>query len=384
MQLRCTDCRALHPAELRYACEVCGGILEVVEPCGVSTLADAYLQSGMWRHGNRLPVGNRSAIVSLREGNTPLHEAPQLARALGFGGGLWIKDETVNPSGSFKDRLISVAISRARELGAPGILCASSGNAGASTAAYAARAGMPALILVPARTPEAKLTQILAYGARLERVEGHYSNAYAYGVELAERNGFANLTTTYLNPYGVDALKLVGQEILDVLARAPTHVLVPTGAGPLVKGVVQGFREADPTAVPAVVAVQAAGCAPIVAAFRAGDAVVRAWGEPRTIASGISDPLVGYERDGAYTLRLLRETGGCAIAVDDEAIRHAMLLLARQEGILAEPTGASSVAALHSLMADGTIDDQSRVVCLVTGHGFKDLGVYRDMLSTTG
>src|SRR3954447_22709762 len=237
MQLRCVDCGALHPAELRYACGTCGGILEVVDPCGVSTAGDTYLQSGMWRHGERLPVGIRASIVSLREGNTPLHRALRLGRALGFAGELWIKDETVNPTGSFKDRLISVAISRARELGAPGILCASSGNAGASAAAYAARAGMSAVILVPAKTPDAKLKQILAHGARLERVRGHYSNAYARGLYLAETEGLANLTTTYLNPYGVDALKLVAQEIVDALGRTPSHVLVPTGSGPLVKGI---------------------------------------------------------------------------------------------------------------------------------------------------
>ena len=377
MQLRCVVCAALHPADLRSACASCGDILEVIEPVGTSIAGDSYLQSGMWRHAPRLSVGNRACIISLREGETPLHRAGRLARALGFAGELWIKDETVNPSGSFKDRLISAAISRARELGAPGVVCASSGNAGASTAAYAARAGMPAVILVPARTPDAKLAQIRAHGARLEMVDGHYSNAYKRGLQLAASEGFANLTTTYLNPYGVDALRLIAWEILGRLGQAPTHVLVPTGAGPLVKGIVQGFREATPGSVPRAVAVQAEGCAPIAAAFQAGATRVAAWGEPRTIASGISDPLVGYERDGTYTLRLVRETNGLAIAVSDAAIRAAMTQLARCEGILAEPTGASSVAAVRELMNRNEIDGESRVVCMVTGHGFKDMQHYQ-------
>ena len=275
----------------------------------------------MWRHASQLSVGDAGTIVSLREGNTPLHRADRLAAALGFEGALWIKDETVNPSGSFKDRLISAAISKAKELDAPGVLCASSGNAGASTAVYAARAGMTARILVPERTPAGKLGQIRAHGATLELVPGHYSNSYARGLALAAETGFANLTTTYLNPYGVDALKLVGQEILDALGEAPTHVLILTGSGPLVKGVVQGFREAGQTG-PVTVAVQAEGCAPIVAAYDASAREVTPWGEPTTFASGISDLLIGYAGDGTYTLdRCVRNSGGMAIAVSDAAIR---------------------------------------------------------------
>jgi threonine synthase len=149
----------------------------------------------------------------------------------------------------------------------------------------------------------------------------------------------------------------------------------------LVKGIVQGFRDIAPDGVPRVIAVQAEGCAPIVRAFERGKSTVEAWGTPATIASGISDPLVGYERDGTYTLRLTRETDGLAVAVSDERIVEAMRLLARLEGILAEPTGASSVAALMKLAGLARLPPGSRVVCLVTGHGFKDLKVFREMPS---
>lgn len=379
MHLACVDCGANHPADMRYACATCGGILEVREPQG---LAGPPTATGMWRHGDRLSVADRSAIVSLGEGDTPLHRADRLEAAIdGFDGALWIKDETTNPTGSFKDRAMSAAVSRARELGLPGIVCASSGNAGASAAAYAARAGMPCVVVVPAQTPAEKVTQIAGYGATLVRVDGHYSFSYRAGLELGERHRFANTTTTYLNPYGVDGLKVAGYELADAFGDTPPDwIAVPTGAGPLVKGIVQGFRERGGT-MPRVIAVQAEGCAPIVRAFAAGARTVEAWGPPTTFASGISDPLIGYERDGTHTLDLVRATDGIAIAVTDDEIRAAMRTLAHREGILAEPTGASSIAAIARLAADGRLARGSRVVAMVTGHGFKDLKVWREMPS---
>ena len=381
MQLRCVDCGHAMPADVRYACEKCGGILEVEEPIGTSIGDHAYLRRTMWRYADRLSVADAGAIVSLGEGCTPLHRAKRLEASIpGFKGEIWIKDETINPTGSFKDRLISAAVSRARELECRGIICASSGNAGASTAAYAARAGMDAIIVVPTRTPEEKLTQIASYGALLVKVDGHYSHSYDVAIRLAEEQGLFNVTTTFLNPYGVDALKVVGEELAEQLGgRVPDYVLVPTGAGPLVKGVVQGFAERPGGRLPKTVAVQAAGCAPIVRAFERGEETVTAWGEPQTIASGISDPLIGYERDGSYTLRLVRQSGGLAAAVSDDEIRAAMSDLARMEGLLAEPTGASSFAAARKLIETDRISRDAIVVCMVTGHGYKDMKVFRSL-----
>lgn len=357
MELRCVDCGRAHPAMLLYRCAACGGILEVVGEDDV-------------------------APVSLGEGRTPLLRAPHVEAAIpGFRGEVWLKDETRNPSGSFKDRLVSAAMGRAIALGARGVVCASSGNAGASVAAYAARAGLAAIIVVPAHTPDGKVTQIAAHGAILLKVEGHYSRSYDLAAALAERHGFANLTTTFINPYAVAGLAPVGLELVEQLGGAPDHVLIPTGSGPLVKGVVQGLARAGQRA--RMVAVQAEGCAPIVRAFEAGAARVTAWGMPRTIASGISDPLIGYERDGSYTLRLVRDSGGLAVAVSDDELRAAMRLLARGEGIYAEPTGASPVAALRKLVADGRMPPDARVVCMITGHGFKDGKAYTEMPART-
>src|SRR5690606_15316451 len=250
MSLCCVSCGATYPATLRYACDACGGILEVARPDG----------------GNAWVADLVSQAVSLGEGRTPLLRARPGSLASG-GRAVWFKDETRNPSGSFKDRLVSAALTTALTFGSKGLVCASSGNAGASAAAYAARAGIPAVILVPERTPTEKMAQIAAYGALLVKVEGHYSNSYAMALAVAQETGFVNVTTTFLNPYGTDALRLVGNEIRAQLGdSAPDWVIVPTGSGPLVKGVVQGFSDRGGK-TPRFVAVQAEGCAPIVRAF---------------------------------------------------------------------------------------------------------------------
>lgn len=362
--LRCIACDTRYPLSLVYECSACDGILGLVRTGPVSS----------WRDGLVSPA------VSLGEGGTPLLKVSgDLLEVSDFSGTLRLKDETRNPSGSFKDRHVAAALTRAIEMGTPGIVCASSGNAGASAAAYAARAGLPAIIVVPQRTPLEKVTQIAAYGAHLIKVEGHYSKSYDLALRIARERGYVNLTTTYINPFGTDALRLAGHEIVDQLGGSvPDWVLVPTGAGPLVKGVVQGFADMG-KGMPKVVAVQAEGCAPIVDAYRKGSAEVTAWGDPTTIASGISDPLIGYEKDGTYTLGLVRETGGAAIAVSDDEIRSAMRRLAAGAGIFAEPTAASSLAAARKMLEAGDIDRDADICCMITGHGFKDFKIYREM-----
>lgn len=380
MHLRCVNCDTRLPATLAYKCNHCGGILEVNQVQGCLPTHSHAPQGSMWDSSNLLSVNDPSCIISLGEGNTPLLQATRLTQTIpSFQGKIWLKNETTNPTGSFKDRLVSSAISKALELGAKGIVCASSGNAGSSAAAYAAKAGMPAIIVVPAKTPLEKMTQIKAYGAALVRVEGHYSNTFDTASLIASELGYANLTTTFLNPYGTDALKLVGHELFTQMSHnLPDIVIVPTGSGPLIKGIVQGFWECSPNHVPRVVAVQAEGCAPIVRAFEAGSDQVHAWDTPQTIASGISDPLIGYENDGSYALSLIRQSEGLAITVSDEEIRSAMVQLATQEGVFAEPTGASSVAAAYKLIDRGIGIDKN-IVCMVTGHGFKDFKVYHEL-----
>lgn len=352
--LRCVTCGDRHPAELLYACPTCGDILEVEHAKGTT------------------PTPWIDPVVSLGEGRTSLRLARPALLGAGFAGSLLLKDETRNPSGSFKDRLVAAAMSDAVRRGAKRVICASSGNAGASVACYAAHAGISATIVCPETTPGGKLSQILAYGAQLLRVPGDYGQSFDTAVRLASEENYVNLTTTFLNPYGVDALRLVGRELhADLGGRVPDWVFVPTGSGPLVKGVVQGFHDVAGCS-PRVAAVQAEGCAPIVSAFQTGRKNVTAWANVRTFASGISDPLRGYEKEGDYTLRLLRETNGCAVAVSDDEIRGAMRDMASREGLFAEPTSASSLAGGRKLLANGLIGAGETIVCMVTGHGFKD------------
>lgn len=365
ISLRCVECGVKAATTIVYRCPQCDGILEVHRPVG----------AGYHKWTRSDFVDDR---VTLGEGNTPLrHISPTLLHE-DFKGQLFIKDETGNPSGSFKDRLVAAAISRALSSGAGGIVCASSGNAGAAAARYAAHLRLPAIIVCPEATPDGKLTQILAYGARLEKIPGHYGNAFSHARELCRETGYVNVTTTYLNPHGVDALRLVGQEIYEALGNTvPDWVSIPTSSGPLVKGVFTGFVDAAGR-LPRLVAAQASGCAPIARAFLSGEIQVTAWEEPQTIASGISDPLQSYPEEGSHTLSLIRASGGMAIGVEDSFIRTAMKDLACGTGIFSEPTGAVSLAAARRLFSGGHIACDAVVVCIVTGHGFKDFSVWKD------
>lgn len=365
LSLRCIACDATLAPALVYRCPDCGGILEVVrqKPEGRGWLRADFAADD----------------ITLGEGGTPLRELrPDLLHA-GFKGRLLVKDETRNPSGSFKDRLVAASLSRAIALGATGIVSASSGNAGAAAACYAANAGIPAIIVCPDATPRGKLAQILAYGARLEQVPGHYGNAFEHAKRLCAETGYANLTTTYLNPYGVDALRLVGQELHEQMGRiVPDWIAIPTSSGPLVKGVFQGFMDRAGE-VPRLIAAQSEGCAPIARAFKDGKIDVDGWENPKTIASGISDPLQAYPEEGSLTLSLVRASKGVAYAVGDECIREAMIDLARKAGLFCEPTGAASLAAVRDLFMKGAIGSSDTVVCIVTGHGFKDFAAYEGL-----
>lgn len=362
--LRCVACHASYPPELLYRCAACAGILEV----------ERAMPAGRWDVDDFV-----CRDVTLGEGDTPLRRVSSPLLHADFRGRLLVKDETRNPSGSFKDRLVAAALSRAIEFGARGIVSASSGNAGAAAACYAANAGIPAIICCPEATPHGKLAQILAYGATLERVPGHYGNSFRRAMELGREQGYVNLTTTYLNPYGVDALRLVGQEIIEELdGVSPDWIAIPTSSGPLVKGVYQGFLDAA-AQMPRLLAAQSDGCAPIARAFTNGLDIVEPWEEPKTIASGISDPLLGYPEEGSHTLSLIRESCGRAVAVSDPDIREAMVALARGAGLFCEPTGATSLAACRRLFSEGKIGASDTVVCIVTGHGFKDIAAWADV-----
>jgi threonine synthase len=364
-RLACHRCDWSGALALRQSCPDCGATLRVVHAAVAPPAWDGAV-SGVWRYRARLPVGPGVEPVTLGEGATPLLELPLEpgVRVLG-------KVEGANPTLSFKDRPVSVAATVARELGAAGLLCASTGNTAVAVAAYAARAGLPAACVVPERTPAAKLGLATGAGARVLRVRGTYSDAHALAAALAERSGWANLSSTYLNPFMLEGDKTLAFELVEQLGgRLPDAIVVPVGAGPLLAGVAQGLEELG--LATRLHAVQAAGCAPIARAF-AESGRVRPWGPvPDTAAGSIADPLEGYPEDGQRTLEAVVRSGGAAVAADDAALRAAAGELARSAGLSVELGAATALAGLRVLRRAGHVRDGETVVLVLTGHGAKD------------
>jgi threonine synthase len=365
--LACHSCSWRGEISNLYACPVCGSSL-LVAYAGTYEPPNGKVDEGIWRYRRFLPVSADTKPVTLGEGSTPTLQA----RRLDPSGALLLKNETVNPTGSFKDRPVAVAATVARELGLSGLVCASTGNTGVAVAAYAARAGLPAACVVPEATPAAKTAQIGAVGARIVRVRGNYSDAYALA-RAAESYGWANLTSTYINPYMLEGDKTVAYEIFEQLGeRIPDWVVVPVGAGPLLTAIHKGFEELGVSG-PRMVAAQAAACAPVVRAFESGAKEVSEWEHSvETTASSIADPLRGYPEDGTRTLSVVRQSGGTAIAVSEEETREATIDLARSEGLLVEPGAAVAVAAYRKLAAQAVISRGEPAVVVLTGHGLKD------------
>jgi len=380
-KLKCLGCGQEYPLFTRYNCLKCKGILDVeydYEAMKKKEFGSQFTMKkdeGMWKFKDFLPVKKKESIITLREGDTPLFHCERFGALMNLFN-VYLKDETRNPTGSFKDRPISCAISKAREEGADTVITCSSGNAGVAVASYAAKAGMKAIIIVPSATPRNKLLSIVSSGAILVKVKGTTSDCFNLAREIAQKYRWVNLTSAFLNPFATEGDKTVAYELYQQLKLVPDWIVVPVGAGPLLAGIYKGYKELKKLGLvdklPAMVAVQAKGCAPIVRAFERGDLEVKAWGIPHTIASGIADPLQGYASDGTLTLHLTKESGGVAVAVDDENLMESVQNLSRFAGIFAEPTGASSVASLRKLKEKSILKENDTVICMVTGSGFKN------------
>lgn len=370
--LVCTACaRDVAIETVPSTCPDCGGILDLLLGDGAAERMPSADERSLWRWAQHLPSCRPGARVSLGEAGSPLFEAPRLGRALGLDD-LWIKNDSVMPTGSFKDRAIALATSLACEYDREAMVLSSSGNAGASGAAYAARAGKPIVVLVPKTAPEAKLRQIAVTGARLVTVDGPTSECCRLAELLARERGWVNLTTTFHNPYGVDAYATIACE---VAACRPDVLLLPISSGPLLAGMMKGLerlhREDAIARIPRPIAVQPTACAPIARAYEDGGDI-QPWQHRHTVASALNDTLEGYERDGDYTLAHIRRHDGAAIAIDDAQILEAVRRTAQLEGVVLEPSAAITVAAVPLLIEAGTIDPGARVA-VATGHGLKDL-----------
>jgi len=379
-KLKCIYCGMEYSQEIIYKCGKCGNILDVhYDYDKLTEKVDAVLKRrelSVWKYRELLPIIDDGKIVSLKEGGTPLLKCDKLGKELGLKN-LYVKDETRNPTGSFKDRPTIVAITKSMEFGVRTVTTASSGNAGVAASAYAAKAGMNSVIFLPEKTPFAKLSQILSYGAKVVAVQGSYSNAFEMAKLASQRYKWFNVTSTFFNPYATEGDKTIAYEICEQLdLHCPDWVFIPVGAGPLLVGTYKGFSELCKLGVlsslPRMAGVQAEGCAPIANAFETGKAEVEPWKEPKTFASGISDPLQGYPEDGTLTLNTIRRSNGWAVACPDKEILDAILQLAKKEAIFAEPAGAAPIAGLKMLINEGKIDKADLIVCVITGHGLKE------------
>jgi threonine synthase len=326
----------------------------------------------MWRYADALPLDDGEAPVSLGEGFTPLIELPHLATAVGVRR-VWVKDEAVNPTASFKARGLSAAVTRARSHGVPGLVVPTAGNAGAALAAYGAAAGMPVRVYAPATTPEPILDIIRAVGADLQLVDGHIGDAGKAATAFAASDGYFNVATLR-EPYRAEGNKTLGYELAEQLDwRLPDVIVYPTGGGEGVIGMWKAFAEMvrwgwlpKETKMPRMVVAQADGCAPLVRAFRSGAEAATPWENPTTHAAGLRVPGPLGDR---LVLRALRASGGDADAVSEETIREYTKKLASSSGIDAAPEGGCALAVTRQLVASGKVGKDAEVVVYNTGSG---------------
>lgn len=326
----------------------------------------------MWRYAPVMPLLDGETPVSLGEGLTPMHELPELAREMGVAR-LWVKDEGLNPTASFKARGMSAAVTRARGLGVPGFVVPTAGNAGAALTAYAAAARMPVRVYAPETTPKPILDTIRTLGADLQLVAGHIGDAGKQAKAFAAESGYFDVSTLR-EPYRIEGKKTMGIELAEQLGwRLPTHIVYPTGGGTGLIGMWKVFAEMKAggwlpkdAALPHMVVAQAEGCAPIVRAFAAGEEKATPWENPTTHASGLRVPGPLGDR---LILRALRESKGEALGVSEDAIRAATLKLSRSSGVDAAPEGGCALAVTQQLVAAGRIPKSADVLVFNTGSG---------------
>ncbi len=368
--LSCSACERAAPLAGASVCADCGQPLFARYPLAIDRVLAPRWDA--WRYQALLPLLEGEAPTSLGEGLTPLIESPVLAAAVGVRR-LWIKDEGQNPTGSFKARGMTAAVTRARGSGVPGLVVPTAGNAGAALAAYGAAAGLPVRVFAPRTTPRPILDTIESMGATLVRIDGHIGDAGKLALAYAAEHGFFNVSTLR-EPYRVEGMKTMGFEMAEQLGwRVPDVVVYPTGGGEGTIGIWKAINEMvaagwlpAQSAQPRYVVAQAAGCAPIVRAFAAGAEKAEPWVDPVTYAAGLRVPSPLGDR---LLLRVLRETGGVAGSASEESIRDWTLRLATATGIDAAPEGGCALSVLRDSVTQGTISINAEVVVFNTGGG---------------
>ncbi len=370
--LECIDCHKKYSStDVIYTCH-CGGLLDVIYDYSKIHLTKNDLKGplSVWKYRALIPV--KGEPISLHEGGTPLYRVDRIAKKAGLSE-VYVKHEGMNPTGSFKDRGMTVGVSKALELGMKTVACASTGNTSASLAVYGARAGVPAVVLLPSgKVALGKLAQALMHGAKVLSIRGNFDDALKLVRDLCDQEGFYLLNS--VNPYRLEGQKTIAFEIADQLGwKAPDRLVLPVGNAGNITAIYKGFKEFKRLgiidSVPKMTGIQAEGASPVVKAIKENAAMITPEGKPETIATAIR---IGNPVNAQKALTAIRESGGTAETVTDDEIIRAQQELAALEGIGVEPASASSIAGLKKLAEMGIIEKDECVVCITTGHLLKD------------
>jgi len=383
--LQCKECHEQYPLDARYVCDRCFGPLEVkydysgLDPDGARRKIQAGPRS-IWRYSDFLPFESRPP-APLTTGTTPLLKADRLAERLGLRE-VYVKNDAANPTHSFKDRVVTIALAKARELGYKIVACPSTGNLANAVAAHAAANGLESYVFIPADLEEQKILATGVYGTTLVKVRGSYDDVNRLCMELAsEREDWAFVNVN-VRPYYAEGSKTLGYEIAEQLAfTLPDRVVCPIASGSLFTKIARGFQEwqevgliADADKQPVFNGAQGEGCAPVATAFSEGWEICKPV-RPSGIAKSLA---IGNPADGPYALELARKSGGTVESVSDDEIREGIRLLAETTGVFTETAGGTTTAVLRKLAERGDIDRDERVVLVITGEGLKTLDAVRD------
>ena len=390
-ELECIGCHVHFPAtETAYACLTCGELLEVVY--NSDKLREAVDLSiwksktpSVWKYEELLPIKPASVKVTLGEGGTTLHKTTRLGKLFGLNK-LNVKNEGENPTGSFKDRGMTVGVTRAVEINSHRVICASTGNTSASLSAYAAKASVESIVIIPrGKIALGKLSQAIAHGARIIEIEGYFDDALRTVLDLVKSDPSLYLLNS-VNPYRIEGQKTLAYEIWDQLeGDVPDTVVVPVGNAGNISAIWKGFQDLYMigliSRLPRMIGIQAQGASPLSEAFKTGQSEMTPFQHPQTVATAIK---IGAPASWKKALTAVKNSKGMMETVTDDEILESQKLLARLEGLFVEPASASSVAGLKKLVDLGSIGVDEKVICVVTGHGLKDPDiVYRSFEKPT-
>ena len=383
--LICRECKKEYKPQFRYICEDCFGPLDVnyIYPTNIKReLFESRTEKTYWRYFELLPIKDKNNIVSINSGFTPLQKSTNLSTDLRLKS-LYIKNDSVNPTFSFKDRPAGVAVSRAKEINLKAVGCASTGNLASATAAHAAVARLPCYIFAPADLEPVKISQALAYGAEFVAVDGTYDDANRVASVIGDSKGIG-IVNINMRPYYVEGSKTLAYEVAEQLNwQVPDYLVIPVGSGAMLNAICKGFEElceiglVNDVSNLKIIAAQPHGCSPIVDAFKSNSNEIFPVEKPNTIAKSLA---IGDPGDGIYVLKRLKQYHGIAESATNQEIMNGILKLSKTEGIFTEPAGGVSVAVLQKLVENGKIDRDANIVCYVTGNGLKSTEAIVGML----